>query len=367
MTQILESAAAQRDTLVGRLFESAIAAMDVFSVYLGDRLGLYRALADRESITSTELAATTGTNERYVREWLEQQAATGILTVDDVAAGPMERRFSLPGAYREVLVDGKSINYMSGMLRLVVGAASPLPAVIKAYRTGEGVKYDDYGPDTIEGIAEMNRPMFVNLLGAEWLPAIPEVHARLLANPPATVADIGCGTGWSSIAIAKAYPNVRVDGFDLNETSIALAQRNAKSAGVADRVTFAVRDAADPALAGRYDLVTAFETIHDMAHPVNALRSARSLLAEGGSVLVADENVGEHFSAPGDAIERLNYGFSIIHCLPATIAERGPIELATGTVIRPSTLRGYAIEAGFQNVEVLPIQFDFWRFYRLSA
>jgi SAM-dependent methyltransferase len=298
---------------------------------------------------------------------LEQQAATGILTVDDASAGPLERRFSLPAAYREVFVDVESINYMAGMLRLVVGAATPLPAVLNAYRTGEGVKYDDYGPDTIEGIAEMNRPMFVNLLGTEWLPAIPEVHARLQANPPARVADIGCGTGWSSIAIAKAYPNVRVDGFDLNEASIALAQRNAEADGVADRVTFAVRDAADPALVGRYDLVTAFETIHDMAHPVNALCTARGLLVEGGSVLVADENVGEDFSAPGDAIERLNYGFSVIHCLPATLAERGPIELATGTVMRPPTLRAYASEAGFRNVEVLPIQFDFWRFYRLTA
>ncbi|MGD9889823.1 MAG: trans-aconitate 2-methyltransferase [Dehalococcoidia bacterium] len=367
MTQTLESVSEQRDALAGRLFESVIAAMDVFSIYLGDRLGLYRALADRDSVTSTELAAATGTSERYIREWLEQQAATGILTVDDVAAAPLARRFALPAAYHEILVEPESINYMAGMLRLVVGAAAPLSAVLTAYRTGAGVKYDDYGPDTIEGIAEMNRPMFLNLLGSEWLPAIPAVHARLQANPPAWVADVGCGTGWSSIAIARAYPNVRIDGFDLNEASIALARRNAEAAGVADRVTFAVRDAADPTLAGRYDLVTAFETIHDMAHPVNALRTMRGLLAEGGSVLVADENVGENFAAPGDAIERLNYGFSVIHCLPATMAEDGPIELATGTVMRPPTLRRYAAEAGFRDVEVLPIEFDFWRFYRLTA
>jgi SAM-dependent methyltransferase len=366
-TQAIGPMAEQRDALVGRLFESAIAALDIFSIYIGDRLGLYQALADAGPTTSTELAAATGTSERYVREWLEQQAATGILAVDDPTAAPTERRFALPDAYREVFLDPESLNYMASMLRLVVGAASPLPAVLRAFRTGEGVPYDDYGPDTIEGIAAMNRPMFLNLLGSEWLPAIPEVHARLQADPPAWVADIGCGTGWSSIAIAKAYPNVRVDGFDLNETSIELARRNAEAAGVADRVSFSVRDAADPALAGRYDLVTAFETIHDMARPIDALRTARGLLAEGGSVLVGDENVGEVFSAPGDPIERLNYGFSVIHCLPATIAENGPIETATGTVMRPPTLRAYAAEAGFREVEVLPIQFDFWRFYRLSA
>jgi 2-polyprenyl-3-methyl-5-hydroxy-6-metoxy-1,4-benzoquinol methylase len=207
--------------------------------------------------------------------------------------------------------------------------------------------------------------MFINLLGTEWLPAIPDVHERLQSGMPARVADVGCGTGWSSIAIARAYPNVQVDGFDLDETSIAIARENAVAAGVADRVTFAVRDAADPQLAGRYDLVTAFETVHDMARPAEALRAMRALAREGGAVIIADERVGETFSAPGDEIERLNYGFSVLHCLPASLAETPSAGI--GTVMRPPTLRRLAAEAGFREVEILPIENDFWRFYRLVA
>ena len=354
----------QRDALVGRLFEAAISTMEVFSIYLGDQLGFYQALADGTR-NSAELAAATGTHERYAREWLEQQAAAGILSVFDVEADAAERRYSLPAAYREVFLESDSLSYLGGLLRLVVGVTRPLPAVIEAFHTGGGVPYADYGRDTVEGIAAMNRPMFINQLGSEWLPAVADVHARLQADPPARVADVGCGTGWSSIAIARAYPEVRVDGFDLDETSIALARRNAEAAGLADRVTFQVRDAADPTLAGRYDLVTAFETIHDMARPPESLRAMRGLAGEGGAVIVADERVGETFAAPGDDIERLNYAFSVIHCLPATMAERGPVETATGTVMRPPTLRRYAQEAGFRDVEILPIEHDFWRFYRL--
>jgi SAM-dependent methyltransferase len=355
----------QRDALVGRLFEAVLGSMDIFSCYLGDRLGLYAALAGG-AVTASELAARTGTLERYIREWLEQQAVTGILAVEGHDGAATERRFTLPDAYREVFLEPDSPNYFAGVVRLTVGAASPLQAVVEAYRTGGGVPYADYGPDTREGIAAMNRPMFVNQL-ADWLAAMPDVHARLTEEPPARVADVGCGTGWSSIAIARAYPNARVDGFDLDEASIERARANAAAAGVADRVTFQVRDAADPALAGRYDLVTAFETLHDIARPVAALRVMRGLLRDGGAVFVADERVGETFQAPGTDIERLNYGFSVVHCLPATMAERGPIEQATGTVMRPPIMRRYAAEAGFRDVEVLPVAHDFWWFYRLTA
>src|SRR5262249_1959331 len=163
----------------------------------------------------------------------------------------------------------------------------------------------------------MTRPMFVNLLGTEWLPAIPAVHLRLQADPPARVADVGCGTGWSSITIAQTYPHVFVDGLDLDEASIATGRANAQQAGLADRVRFQVRDAAAPLLAGKSDLVTAFEPLHDMARPVEALRAMRGFLAGGGSVLIADERVADTFEAPGNEIDRFNYGWSILHCLPA--------------------------------------------------
>ena len=360
---LVERDTAQRDALAQRLFSAAIGMMDVVSVYLGDRLGLYAALAARDWVTAAELAAATGTQERYVREWLEQQAVTGLLDVDAVAADPPARRYQLPDAYREVLLDEDSLSYLSGLVRLVVGACSPLPALLDAFRHGGGVPYPAYGPDTREGIAAMNRPMFVNQLATEWLPAVPDLHARLLTSPLARVADVGCGAGWSSIAIARAYPNAWVDGFDPDEDSITLARANATAAGVADRVRFLACDGADPTLTGRYDLVTAFETIHDMAQPVAVLRNIRRLVRDGGAVIVADERVAERFTVPGDDVERLNYGFSVLHCLPVGLAETP--SAGTGTVLRPARLREYALEAGFQDVEVLPIENDFWRFYRL--
>jgi 2-polyprenyl-3-methyl-5-hydroxy-6-metoxy-1,4-benzoquinol methylase len=349
--------------LVERIFGSSIGFMEILSIYVGDRLGFYRTLADNGGATGSELADTTGTNERYAREWLEQQAVAGILEVESADAQPEERRYLLPEGHDEVLLERDSLYYAAPFAQQMVGITRPLAAVVEAFRTGGGVPYPDYGEDMREGIAYGNRPMFVNLMGSEWLPAIPDVHERLQADPPARVADVGCGTGWSSISIARAYPKVRVDGFDLDEDSIAEARANAEAEDLTDRVTFQVRDAAHPELSGRYDLATAFECIHDMGRPVEALWAMRSMVGKDGAVLVVDERVREDFTAPSDEIERLMYGFSVLHCLPVGMTEQP--SAATGTVMRPATLRRYAAEAGFSGVEMLPIENDLWRFYRL--
>lgn len=345
----------RRDALVERLFEAVLGFNDLHAIYLGDRLGLYRALADGAE-TSAEVARTTGTDERYVREWLEQQAVTGILEVED-------HRFRIPSGHDEVLLDRDSVNYMAAFARMMVGIVKPLPELVEAFRTGAGVPYSTYGADFVEGQGDMNRTQFINLLASEWLPAMPDVDERLRADPPARVADVACGTGWSSIAIARAYPKARVDGFDLDPASIQLARAAAEQEGVADRVDFQIRDAADPELADTYDLVTVFEAIHDMAKPVDALRAIRGLLAADGVALVADERVADEFTAPGDDVERVMYGWSVLHCLPVGRVEQPSAE--TGTAMRASTFTRYADEAGFERVEVLPIDHDFWRFYRL--
>jgi 2-polyprenyl-3-methyl-5-hydroxy-6-metoxy-1,4-benzoquinol methylase len=354
---------ARRDALASRLLEAGLGFNDLHVVHLGDRLGLYRALAEAGPSTSAEVAHATGTHERYVREWLEHQAVGGILDVVEDGAAPGDRRYALPAGHAEVLLDGDSPAYMAAFARMMVGIARPLPSVLEAFRTGAGVPYADYPPDFCEGQGDLNRVAFVTSLGTEWLPSIPSVDARLRADPPARVADVACGTGFSTLEIARAYPGVLVDGLDLDEASIALAQEHLRGSGVEDRVRFAVRDAADPAGAGRYDLVTVFEALHDMARPVEALRAMRGLLAEGGSVVVADERVADAFAAPGDDTERLMYGYSVLHCLPVGIAEQP--SAATGTAMRADTLRGYARDAGFAAVDVLPIEHDFWRFYHL--
>lgn len=359
----MDGAGANAGAFLSRLTASCLGTFDMATLYLGLQLGLYRSLADRGPATSTELAGRTGTIERYVREWLEQQTVTGILEVDDAVAQAAARRYSLPAAHAEVLLDADSLNYMGAYPQQMISVLVPLPSLMNAFRQGGGVPYEAYGADCREGIAAGNRVAFVNLLGSEWFPAIPELDARLRADPPARIADVGCGFGWSAISIARAYPRVRVDGLDLDEASVLQAQQNARDSGVADRVTFAVRDAADPALTEKYDLVVAFETIHDMAQPAEALHAMRRLAADRGMVLVVDERVNETFAvAPGD-IERLYYGWSVLHCLPAGMAAEP--SAATGTVMRPATLRSYAQQAGFRDIEELPIDFDFWRFYRL--
>jgi 2-polyprenyl-3-methyl-5-hydroxy-6-metoxy-1,4-benzoquinol methylase len=369
-TEVRETESAQTDeektgALVERLFGAALGAIDVVSVYLGDRLGLYRALADTGASTSSELASRAGIHERYAREWLEHQAVTDILDVDDPAKSEGDRRYSLPSAHAEALIDLDSMFSISPMGRSFVAATQALPQVMEAFRTGSGVPWSAYGPDMIESQGDFNRPWVKHLLGTEYLPSVDDVHQRLLADPPARVADVACGVGWASIAIARAYPKVRVDGYDPDESSIDIARRLAKEAGLADRVTFEVRDGATIGNEGPYDLAIVIESIHDLPRPAEVLKGIRQSLTPGGTLIVADENVGESFTAPGNEVERLMYGFSFLVCLPSGLSEQP--SAATGTVMRPDTLRRYATEAGFTNVDILDqIQHDFLRFYRLT-
>jgi 2-polyprenyl-3-methyl-5-hydroxy-6-metoxy-1,4-benzoquinol methylase len=207
--------------------------------------------------------------------------------------------------------------------------------------------------------------LFLGPLGQEYLPSIPDVDSALRAG--GRVADVGCGLGWSAIGIALAYPDATVDGYDVDGPSIEAARRNAREAGVDDRVRFHAVDAAatnaDTVDGERYDAVFAFECIHDLADPVGVLAAMRRLAGDGGAVVVMDERVAETFTAPGDEVERLMYGYSLTCCLADGMAHQP--SAGTGTVMRPSTLRRYAVEAGFAEVEILDIANDFFRFYRL--
>lgn len=351
-----------REALVGRLFESVIAAGELYTLYLGEQLGLYRALADGEWKTSATLAGSTGIAERYAREWLEQQAASAYVETKGTADGG--RLFRLDPRAAEVLLDKDSPFYFGVAGRVAHGLAQALPRLVEAYRSGGGIPWSEYGAGISEIQGDFNRATFLNSLGQEWLPSIVDLDARLQADPPARIADIGCGTGWSSIAMATAYPKTRVDGFDLDDTAIMIARANGEDRGVAARVSFEVRDAADPANVGQYDLVTAFEMIHDLSQPVAVLRAARAMLKPGGSMLIMDERVAEEFAAPADPVERLMYLSSALLCLPNSMAE--PPSAATGTVMRPATLRRYAAEAGFSATEIVPVEHPFFRFYRLT-
>jgi SAM-dependent methyltransferase len=365
-TVVADPIAERRDALLDRLNQSLTGMLELCTVYLGERLGLYMALAANGAMTSAELAAATGTHERYAREWLEQQTLAGILEAENPDAAAADRRFRLPPGHAEALADATSLNYWAPQARLGVSVVLPLPALREAFRSGDGVPYAAYGDEAREGIAESGRNAFLQLMG-EWLAAMPDVHARLQAQPPARVADVGVGAGWSSIGIAQAYPIATVDAFDLDAKSVQLARQNVAAARMSDRVRVERRDAGDPTLAGKYDLVTIFFCLHDMSDPVAALRTARDLAGEDGTVLVVDPRVAERFlgEETNHDVERQYYSFSVLHCLPVGMTE--PPAAGTGTVMRPDVLRGYARAAGFRDVELLPVDDDWSAFYRLRA
>jgi len=354
---------AQEDELVERLFMAGIGMGEVMTVYLGDVLGLYRALQDAGSMTSGELAKAAGIHERYAREWLEQQAAAGILAVEDASAMAGYRRYLLPAGHAEPLLDPESPSSIAPYCKSFVAMAGAMPQLVEAFRSGGPVPWAAYGKDMVEAQGDFNRPWLVGSFGTEYLSSIPELHERL-SNGGARVADVACGVGWAAISLAKAYPNVSVDGFDLDELSIELATTNAQEAGVADRVTFTAGDAADVALEETYDLATVVESIHDMSQPVAVLASIRRMLKPGGTLIVADERTEDAFTAPASETERMFYAYSVLCCLPAGMEDE--TSAATGTVMRASTFERYAKEAGFEGVEVLPIEHDFLRFYRLD-
>jgi SAM-dependent methyltransferase len=351
----------QTEALTSRLFRNMAGALELLTVYLGERLGLYQALHTGGPATSVELAARTDTSERHIREWLEHHAASGLLTVDDPAAGAQARRYSLPAGHVPVLADPGDVRYLGFDGVEIVRAARWMPEVAEAFRSGGAPPPLPWAP---EGRPEFNRAVFLNLLGKQWLPAIPEVDLRLRDEPAARVADLACGTGWSSIAMAQAYPLITVDGYDLDADAIRAARHNAEQAGLADRVTFAAADASGPGVSGRYDLVTILEALHDIPRPVDALRVARGMLSETGCVIVADELVEDEFTAPASLEEQYHYGWSVVSCLPAVMGD--PETAATGAVMRPATLRRYAMEAGFGDMEVLPLEAEMLRFYRLT-
>lgn len=358
MTEAVDAATAVAD----RVMSSAIAMTDVLAIALGDRLGYYRTLAQLGDANAAELAGQSGTTPRYAREWLEQQAVTGLLLADDHTDGA-QRRYQLAPGVADVLVDENSLAYLAPVARQLVAAARQVPSIADAFENGGGVGWAQYGADMRESEADLNRPGYLQLLADDWMAALPDVQQRLRADPPARIADIGCGAGWSTIALAQGYPLARVDGFDVDEPSVDLARRNIADAGVGDRAHIQQIDIGAVEV-GEYDLVTAFECLHDMPYPVDALRSMRRLAKAGGTVLVADMKVADTFSAPGDDVERLMYGFSVLICLPDSMSSPG--SAATGTVMRTDTLRDYAQQAGFSDVTVLPVEHDIWRFYRLT-
>lgn len=357
---------AQVGAYAERVFGTGLAALEAVTISLGRELGLYENMTAPDGVTASELSAAARIDSRYAQEWLEQQAAAGLVDVAHASTEAGRRRYTLPPAAQACLLDPDGLASVGPVIDLLPTLVRVYPdRLAEAFRTGNGIPYADYAIHDVQG--DFNRPGFLNLLASEWLPAVPGVAERLGAGP-ARAAEIGCGEGWAAIAVAKAWPQVEVDGFDVDEASVAAARKHAAEAGVADRVRFEVVDVTRPLperiTPGVYDLVMAFEMVHDLARPVEALSTMRHLGKPDAVHLVVDEKVGESFEAPCEnPVERFLYAASVLHCLPVGRTEPGSV--ATGTVMRPATFTGYAEAAGFAGVDVLPVEHDLFRFYHL--
>jgi SAM-dependent methyltransferase len=304
-------------------------------VVIGDRLGLYRAMAGAGSLTSTELADKTGTSERYIREWLGAQAAAGYVVYDG------DDRFSLPDEHAIPLTDESSAACVVGAFETALGAVIATDRIADAFVTGEGVLWGDHDAHVHTGCERFFRPGYINFLTAAWIPAMDGVQQRLESG--IRVADVGCGHGASTIHLAKSYPLSTFSGFDPHDKSIEAARKNAAEAGVADRVTFEQLTAKQ--VAGEFDLIAFFDCLHDLGDPVGALATARSSLAENGAVLLVEPMAGDSVDANLNPVGAAYYGFSTLLCTPNSLAQE--TKTALGAQAGEARTRAVAEQAGF--------------------
>ena len=327
---------AKLQAFLGKVVEDFGAALSSTLVYIGQKLGLYQALAEAGPSTSAELAQRTGTVERYIREWLLNQAASGYVAYD-AASG----RYHLPAEQAVALTDEQSPFYVGGGFYVIKAMMHSEPRVIEAFRRGGGMRWDEHDPDLFIGTERFFRPGYTAHLVHAWIPALSGVEAKLTEG--GTVADVGCGHGASTIIMAQAYPRSRFYGFDTHAASIEHARQAADDAGVGDRARFEVADASH--FPGEnYDLIAFFDCLHDMGDPVGATTRAYAALAADGSVLIVEPMAGDVVEDNFNPVGRIFSAASTLCCTPNSLAWGGP---ALGTVATEQTLRDTALAGGF--------------------
>src|SRR5918999_1746335 len=298
------------DQLTERILNDTLSAMSCLNLYLGHRLNLFQSIAESGPISSIELSNKTKYSERYLREWLECMTVLGYIEHD-----PATNKFSIPQEHAAVLCERDNSAYTIPFVYCIPSFASVVDKLLEAFRTGKGVPYSSYGPDLIFAQGEGNRPMFVNDI-SRWISSMPDIESKLKSQG-GHVLEVGCGDGWASIALARSFPLVKIDGIDADSSSIENASRNVEEAGFSDRISL--------------HLTT-----------------------------IEKEVLEEKNDFPG----RFYYNFSVLLCLPQSMAY--PDSVATGAAMTPSTFKNYAKEAGFSKIDILPVDHFIWQFYRLE-
>jgi SAM-dependent methyltransferase len=316
------------------------AAMNAALILVGDKLGLYKAMAGSGPLTSAELAAKSGTHERYVREWLASQAAGGFVTYD-----PVTERYNLPAEQAMALADESSPVFLPGFFEIIEACIKDVPKITDAFKSGKGVGWHEHDGCLFTGTEKFFRPNYRAHLISEWIPALDGVEAKLKSG--ATVADVGCGLGTSTILMAQAYPKSKFVGFDYHPRSIELAREAALKAGVSDRVKFDTAKAKDFPGTG-YEFVAFFDCLHDMGDPEGAARHVLQSLDPNGTWMIVEPFANDKLEDNLNPIGRVFYGASTMLCTPASVSQE--VGLALGAQAGEGRLAKVLKSAGFTRV-----------------
>ena len=325
---------AKLNEFLGKAVGDIGAAMSASMVVIGDRLGLYKAMAKSGATTPDGLAKATKTSERYVREWLNNQAAGGYVTYDAKA-----KTYTLPPEQAMALADESSPYFLPGAFQLIGAASKATPRIVESFRTGKGMEWGEHDPELFQGTERFFRPSYVGNLVSSWIPALDGVKAKLERG--AAVADVGCGHGASTLLMAQAFPKSKFTGFDNHPPSVEAARARAKAAGLSDRAKFEVAKATD--FPGTYDLVAHFDCLHDLADPVGAAKAVKKALKPDGTWMIVEPAAGDHPEDNLNPIGRTYYAASTLVCVPCSLAGGGP---ALGAQAGEAKLREIVTKGG---------------------
>jgi SAM-dependent methyltransferase len=345
---------AKTEAFLGKVLSDTSGMTTTILASIGDRLSLFRHLAHGPA-TSTELASRAAINERYAREWLGAMASAGYVEYD-----PASECFTLPAEYVPVLAQENGPIFFGGIHQMLAGMVGPLNQLSQAFQYGGGVPQSAYDHNMWDGLERFTASWFEHLLIPVWLPAMPEVQAKLERG--ALVADVGCGRGKALIKLAQAFPRSQYVGYDIFAPTIAEATAHAQAAGVADRVRFEHRDVS-AGLPEQYDVITTFDVVHDAIDPRGLLRAIRQGLRSDGRYVCLDINCAEHLEGNAGPLGSLFYGVSVLYCMTTSLSGHGE---GLGTAGLPEgKLRELSLEAGFSSVRRVPLENPFNNLYEI--
>jgi SAM-dependent methyltransferase len=347
---------AKQDSFVQKAFGDTSATMTTLLASIGDRLGLFKDLAAKGPATSAELARRTGTDERYIREWLGGMSAAGYLEYHAPT-----RCFSLPPENTAVLADEGGPFFFGGVYEMIPALVAVVDQVTEAFREGGGVRQANYPSAMWSGLERFSVGWFNNLLLQQWIPAMPDVQSKLQRG--ARVADVGCGRGRALIKLAQAFPACRYFGYDIYGPAVDEAAARAKAAGVQDRVTFQQMDVTD-GLPDEYDIITTFDVIHDAVNPLGVLRVLRRALASDGVYVCLDTNCSDKLEENIGPLGTMFHGFSVLYCMTTSLAWGGA---GLGTLgFHERKVQEMCSEAGFRKVRKVPLENPFNNLYEIT-